>query len=215
MSINGMIAICDNPLCGAIFEIKSLIGGPGNAIIKSINTKIGPCPKCGQFGTVPDGVYEYKSYLLSFINGPKESIDVLNKIKTVLENHRQNSQFATKQDIINEIEKISPRIAEVVKKAPSTTNTTTWIKIGIATITLLIFTQQTYFKPKQKEDSNKFTELFIQHLLNENQTIKKENLVLDSLNKATLTDKKIGRNDPCPCKSGKKFKNCCGNPIKK
>ena len=21
--------------------------------------------------------------------------------------------------------------------------------------------------------------------------------------------KKIGRNDPCPCKSGKKYKNCC------
>ena len=23
-------------------------------------------------------------------------------------------------------------------------------------------------------------------------------------------DKKIGRNDPCPCGSGKKYKNCCG-----
>lgn len=24
--------------------------------------------------------------------------------------------------------------------------------------------------------------------------------------------KKIGRNDPCPCGSGKKYKNCCGRP---
>lgn len=24
------------------------------------------------------------------------------------------------------------------------------------------------------------------------------------------TDRKIGRNDPCPCGSGKKYKNCCG-----
>ena len=24
------------------------------------------------------------------------------------------------------------------------------------------------------------------------------------------TEKKIGRNDPCPCGSGKKYKNCCG-----
>jgi preprotein translocase subunit SecA len=24
------------------------------------------------------------------------------------------------------------------------------------------------------------------------------------------TDKKVGRNDPCPCGSGKKYKNCCG-----
>jgi len=24
------------------------------------------------------------------------------------------------------------------------------------------------------------------------------------------TEPKIGRNDPCPCNSGKKFKKCCG-----
>lgn len=24
-----------------------------------------------------------------------------------------------------------------------------------------------------------------------------------------IVDKKVGRNDPCPCGSGKKFKNCC------
>lgn len=24
-----------------------------------------------------------------------------------------------------------------------------------------------------------------------------------------VTRKKIGRNDPCPCESGKKFKRCC------
>jgi uncharacterized protein YecA (UPF0149 family) len=24
------------------------------------------------------------------------------------------------------------------------------------------------------------------------------------------TEKKIGRNEPCPCNSGKKYKKCCG-----
>ena len=24
------------------------------------------------------------------------------------------------------------------------------------------------------------------------------------------TEKTVGRNDPCPCGSGKKYKNCCG-----
>ena len=28
--------------------------------------------------------------------------------------------------------------------------------------------------------------------------------------KAIKKDKKIGRNSPCPCKSGKKYKKCCG-----
>ena len=26
--------------------------------------------------------------------------------------------------------------------------------------------------------------------------------------------KKVGRNDPCPCGSGKKYKNCCGSGLK-
>ncbi|HRF35846.1 MAG TPA: SEC-C metal-binding domain-containing protein, partial [Clostridia bacterium] len=26
-------------------------------------------------------------------------------------------------------------------------------------------------------------------------------------------DKKVGRNDPCPCGSGRKYKNCCGNNL--
>jgi preprotein translocase subunit SecA len=38
-----------------------------------------------------------------------------------------------------------------------------------------------------------------------------------SAKKVTLTPKrsaKVGRNDPCPCGSGKKYKNCCGaNPA--
>jgi uncharacterized protein len=24
---------------------------------------------------------------------------------------------------------------------------------------------------------------------------------------------KVGRNEPCPCGSGKKFKKCCGSPV--
>jgi SWIM/SEC-C metal-binding protein len=28
--------------------------------------------------------------------------------------------------------------------------------------------------------------------------------------KPTIAEKKVGRNEPCPCGSGKKFKNCCG-----
>lgn len=30
------------------------------------------------------------------------------------------------------------------------------------------------------------------------------------LSKTIVKDKKIGRNDPCPCGSGKKYKKCCG-----
>ena len=32
----------------------------------------------------------------------------------------------------------------------------------------------------------------------------------DSVNRTVRGVKKIGRNDPCPCGSGKKYKKCCG-----
>ena len=32
----------------------------------------------------------------------------------------------------------------------------------------------------------------------------------DKVSKAPKKSEKIGRNDPCPCGSGKKYKNCCG-----
>jgi len=28
--------------------------------------------------------------------------------------------------------------------------------------------------------------------------------------KPKMAEKKVGRNEPCPCKSGKKYKKCCG-----
>jgi preprotein translocase subunit SecA len=35
----------------------------------------------------------------------------------------------------------------------------------------------------------------------------------DSANKTIRKGKKIGRNDPCPCGSGKKYKKCCGRDL--
>ena len=35
----------------------------------------------------------------------------------------------------------------------------------------------------------------------------------DTANKTIRKGKKIGRNDPCPCGSGKKYKKCCGRDL--
>ena len=35
-------------------------------------------------------------------------------------------------------------------------------------------------------------------------------LEMNNIQKEFLEREKIGRNDPCPCGSGKKFKKCCG-----
>ena len=40
---------------------------------------------------------------------------------------------------------------------------------------------------------------------------KRKELYKEQKNSGTIRkEKKIGRNDPCPCGSGKKYKKCCG-----
>ena len=36
----------------------------------------------------------------------------------------------------------------------------------------------------------------------------------DTIKKQPKKSDKIGRNDPCPCGSGKKYKQCCGKQLK-
>ncbi|MBA3036616.1 MAG: hypothetical protein FP814_09000 [Desulfobacterium sp.] len=40
--------------------------------------------------------------------------------------------------------------------------------------------------------------------------IKALEILLNPL-KTKFTEKKVGRNEPCPCGSGKKYKKCCSN----
>ena len=37
-----------------------------------------------------------------------------------------------------------------------------------------------------------------------------ENSLPDKINQSAIKTKKISRNAPCPCGSGKKYKHCCG-----
>ena len=57
-------------------------------------------------------------------------------------------------------------------------------------------------EPKPQQAQTKFTEAKIYDPQKPQTTEKQQTVV--------KTAKKVGRNDPCPCGSGKKFKNCCG-----
>ena len=37
--------------------------------------------------------------------------------------------------------------------------------------------------------------------------------VLRKIEQIVREDPKVGRNDPCPCGSGKKYKKCCGRNV--
>lgn len=57
-------------------------------------------------------------------------------------------------------------------------------------------------------DVSNHTRLWADNGHTPNELYRKHNFLTDRGN--TAGKKKIGRNDPCPCGSGKKYKNCCG-----
>ena len=56
------------------------------------------------------------------------------------------------------------------------------------------------------------TNIYAQHYGEEGPTLTPNNLglVYENAIEKNEDGKKIGRNDPCPCGSGKKYKNCHG-----
>lgn len=69
---------------------------------------------------------------------------------------------------------------------------------------------------KKKIKESKFDDKYWENLLNEKQSESRGNSSKNRDHKYTVHDqplrveKKVGRNDPCPCESGKKYKKCCG-----
>ncbi len=66
-------------------------------------------------------------------------------------------------------------------------------------------------KQKEARQNNSFFDLFDQSQSEDfKSTDEDEEYSRNSDGTIIRTDKKVGRNDPCPCGSGKKYKKCCG-----
>lgn len=61
------------------------------------------------------------------------------------------------------------------------------------------------------ENHNELSKFMYSHNLEQLETLKNEDEI-KSIPDFTPKIGKIGRNDPCPCGSGKKYKKCCGRP---
>lgn len=198
------VAFCENQSCGAIFPAPNLIGGEGTATIQMTDTRYGPCPSCGGYGLIPDGVYRYANNVVEFLRGPQESLAALQKVQKLLASIR--GQGLTRDEILSQVRDVSPRVASAMEITPSIAITQQWIQIVIALVTLAILIQTTYFKKSDQE----LEKLFIEHLLRENVELRQQKSTPQKGLTYRRPTAKVQRNDPCPCGSGKKSKRCCG-----
>ena len=76
-------------------------------------------------------------------------------------------------------------------------------KIRETTATLLLNTTIELRQPQQPQRPTVMTEAKISDPVKKPEPVQKQQTVVN-------TEKKVGRNDLCPCGSGKKYKSCCG-----
>ncbi len=124
-------------------------------------------------------------------------VDELSRLRTVLHKAQENKEDP---DVVTQkIRELSPKLADYITSKP---------KILRNAIIGIIFAGFTVFE----------TDININVDLNINQTtnkiINQLNIDADKANKLQpkqeQSKKDVGRNEPCPCGSGKKYKKCCG-----
>jgi len=198
--VSSFLAFCENPRCGAVFAVPNLIGGEGNATITMVDSKAGPCPVCGEYGQIPNGVYKYANHAVSLLTGPDSTVRVLRQVHQILKSAKLKK--STKAEVLKQVEKVSPETAQTLQKTPEIANYLQWLTVLIALVALSIQIHSTYFKDDDVEKQ------FREHLLQENKALieQKKNNKIEPYKRDTP---KIQRNEQCPCGSGKKYKKCC------
>lgn len=181
--------------CGTIFN-SGIHCGP-NASVTISNCISGPCPSCGGNGKIPDGLYKFTSKVLTLLTTSQTSRDQLQTLLTILQDSQ--CQKNTPDAIADSIHSQVPELSDVAHLFKSIKNDL-WgfLAVIIALITLILSSSSGQTVNYNININNFFNqEIYYQN----NRTPPYQD---------TRKRNKIGRNDPCPCGSGLKFKRCCG-----
>lgn len=180
-------AICDK--CGTIFSSGFPVGR-GTTLFEG--NKAGPCPNCRSMGHVPDGVYSFVDGAIKLLQGPERTVSELKRLSVILQSVK--TRGATREEVRAALKDELREISEIGDVLPKTrAELYAFITLLIAIITLLI-------APRKKGETPKI------------ETHDVINTVIRAT-KSAPSARKVGRNEPCPCKSGKKFKHCHGDLL--
>jgi hypothetical protein len=189
-------AICNS--CGAIFPSGFEVENAND--IRFSGCSSGPCPNCGSTGHIPDGVYNFIGNTIEFLSGPRRSATELQRLSAILKQARKDK--ASADEIATKIEKEVPELSSIKALLPKTRADLYAFLVIILTIIGMILNEV-----KQDKSPN----IQINQVVNviyQQQKDSSGKLKAKSIDQ-TKKIKKIGRNDPCPCGSGKKYKKCC------
>ncbi len=188
-------AVCST--CATLFYAPNLVGGAGQVVFK--NSRLGPCPVCGGVGDIIDGVYSAATNTAKLIISSASKPHQLKAIETIFIAAKKN-KLSTDQ--INErVKKEAPELQTISDWIPKTRmELYTFIGIVLALITYISSTTFS-ISDSSKNASEKVVKELVDKAVQDQVKVQKPT--------QNPKKKKIGRNEPCPCGSGKKHKKCC------
>ena len=167
-----------------------------------------------------DGLFEMVAGALRLVAGPASTAEQLKQLQSILQQSQE--EHAAPQAVADRIEAETPDLAGfaswvrqylVPKNSGEVTGMISMILAAIALILSL--------KPQEapKSFSEKEMATIVEKAVATAITQTSQQKPAPGVAGGTVKGKvKVGRNDPCPCKSGKKYKMCCigqtSSPVK-
>jgi hypothetical protein len=174
------------------------------------NCSAGPCPTCGGVGHIPDGVYNFIGDTIELLSCPQRTVAELKRLALILSEAREEK--LSPEEIIGKVNNELPGLNSFKDILPKNRNEL-YSFIGlIISIIMLLLTMTNNNSHKSEITINQV----VNHIYEQQNVVVEKQQIYQIIETDTKrieksTNRKIGRNERCPCGSGKKYKFCCGN----
>jgi len=147
-------------------------------------------------GHVPDGVFNFIGSTIEILSAPQRTIEELTRLALILREAKTKQQST--EQVSAQIKQELPGLSSLAELLPKNRGELYgFLALVLAAIQLLTQSPQ----PAQNITIN--VSQVVEKTLESTQAAKPQPHVPQQ-------SKKVGRNEPCPCGSGQKYKKCCG-----
>src|SRR6476469_6330210 len=122
--------VCES--CELVWGDERLIDADGATDLRISNVQVGPCPKCGGFGRVPDGVYDVRDDTLQVVGSSDIPADTLQGLIATLESLRDGE--ASAEDVIDKAEAEAPELVPFIREMLAKGDSKFWLSALIAVL---------------------------------------------------------------------------------
>ena len=181
------------PKCVGFVRPRVPIGGHGGKVIITGHIST-PCPRCGTQITTPGGEFYLDNDLLMRVSDTLSTAQA-EELKSKLARLRETG--CSLEGLRTLVEGYAPQLLPYIEQLqglPSKARTN-WILLVLLILWQLAHNTTCHIDVKL--DMNRLLDNAVTQANQE-------------IHPAAQSSSETGRNDPCPCGSGKKFKKCCG-----